>query len=319
MKQTSYRFKIIALVLLCLFFIGLYLTYQTYGNWSFSLPIRGKKILAFMLVALATSVSTISFQTLTRNQFLTPGILGLDNFYILIQTLLFFFVGGVKMLSQESIWMFLANILLMTIFSVLFLFYFMEKATGNLFLLLIVGMVSGTMFSSLSTFLQVLMDPNEYDLLQGKLFASFSNVNSNHLIVAAIIILCSVAYLWHVAPELNILLLGNDPAVNLGIALHAFQKKALVSIVLLTGAATALVGPTIFLGFIIATISYRVFNTYRHHQLFLGSFLIGVTLLISGQFLVEQVFKWNTTISVVIQFIGGIFFVGKIIAERKKA
>lgn len=319
MKQISYRFKIIALVLLCLFFIGLYLTYQTYGNWSFSLPIRGKKILAFMLVALATSVSTISFQTLTRNQFLTPGILGLDNFYILIQTLLFFFVGGVKMLSQESIWMFLANILLMTIFSVLFLLYFMEKATGNLFLLLMVGMVSGTMFSSLSTFLQVLMDPNEYDLLQGKLFASFSNVNSNHLIVAAIIILCSVAYLWHVAPELNILLLGNDPAINLGIALHAFQKKALVSIVLLTGAATALVGPTIFLGFIIATISYRVFNTYRHHQLFLGSFLIGVTLLISGQFLVEQVFKWNTTISVVIQFIGGIFFVGKIIAERKKA
>ena len=319
MKQTSYRFKIIALVLLCLFFIGLYLTYQTYGNWSFSLPIRGKKIFAFMLVALATSVSTISFQTLTRNQFLTPGILGLDNFYILIQTLLFFFVGGVKMLSQESIWMFLANILLMTIFSVLFLLYFMEKATGNLFLLLMVGMVSGTMFSSLSTFLQVLMDPNEYDLLQGKLFASFSNVNSNHLIVAAIIILCSVAYLWHVAPELNILLLGNDPAINLGIALHAFQKKALVSIVLLTGAATALVGPTIFLGFIIATISYRVFNTYRHHQLFLGSFLIGVTLLISGQFLVEQVFKWNTTISVVIQFIGGIFFVGKIIAERKKA
>lgn len=319
MKQISYRFKIIALVLLCLFFIGLYLTYQTYGNWSFSLPIRGKKILAFMLVALATSVSTISFQTLTRNQFLTPGILGLDNFYILIQTLLFFFVGGVKMLSQESIWMFLANILLMTIFSVLFLLYFMEKATGNLFLLLMVGMVSGTMFSSLSTFLQVLMDPNEYDLLQGKLFASFSNVNSNHLILAAIIILGSVAYLWHVAPELNILLLGNDPAINLGIALHAFQKKALVSIVLLTGAATALVGPTIFLGFIIATISYRVFNTYRHHQLFLGSFLIGVTLLISGQFLVEQVFKWNTTISVVIQFIGGIFFVGKIIAERKKA
>lgn len=319
MKQTSYRVKILSLVVLCIFFIGLYLTYQTYGNWGFSFAIRGKKVLAFILVALATSVSTISFQTLTRNQFLTPGILGLDNFYILIQTLLFFFVGGVQMLAQESIWMFLANILLMTIFSVIFLLYFMEKATGNLFLLLMVGMVSGTMFSSLSTFLQVLMDPNEYDLLQGKLFASFSNVNSNHLIIATLIILLAVGYLWYVAPELNVLLLGNDPAINLGVSLHQFQKKALIAIVLLTGVATALVGPTIFLGFIVATISYRVFNTYRHHQLFLGSFLIGVTLLICGQFLVEQVFKWNTTISVVIQFIGGIFFVGKIIAERKKA
>ena len=223
------------------------------------------------------------------------------------------------MLAQESIWMFLTNILLMTIFSVTFLLYFMEKATGNLFLLLMVGMVSGTMFSSLSTFLQVLMDPNEYDLLQGRLFASFSNVNSNHLIIASLIIVAAIVYLWRMAPELNILLLGNDPAINLGISLHAFQRNALIAIVLLTGAATALVGPTIFLGFIVATISYRVFNTYRHHQLFFGSFLIGITLLISGQFLVEQVFQWNTTISIVIQFIGGIFFVGKIIAERKQS
>lgn len=318
MKPSSYLFKIISLIVLCLLFITLYLTYNTYGNFAFAFSIRGKKIIAFLLVALATSLSTISFQTLTRNQFLTPGILGLDNFYILIQTLLFFFVGGITMLSQESIWMFLANILLMSLFSVIFLLYFMEKATGNLFLLLMVGMVSGTLFSSLSTFLQVLMDPNEYDLLQGRLFASFSNVNNNHLMIASLIILLASFHLWRVSPELNILLLGNDPAINLGIDLHAFQKKTLISIVLLTGTATALVGPTIFLGFIVATISYRLFNTYRHHQLFLGSFLVGVLLLISGQFLVEQIFQWKTTISVVIQFIGGIFFVGKIIAERKQ-
>lgn len=318
MKLSSYRLKIISLILLCLFFITLYLTYQTYGNWSYALAIRGKKVIAFTLVALATSVSTIAFQTLTRNQFLTPGILGLDNFYTLIQTLLFFFVGGITMLSQESIGMFLINVFLMTVFSVVFLLYFIERATGNLFLLLMVGMVSGTLFSSLSTFLQVLMDPNEYDLLQGRLFASFSNVNSNHLIVAGLLILGATIYLWRVGPELNILLLGNDPAINLGIDLHAFQRNTLISVVLLTGTATALVGPTIFLGFIVATISYRLFNTYQHHQLFVGSFLVSVLLLISGQFLVEQVFKWNTTISIVIQFIGGIFFVGKIISERKQ-
>ena len=305
MKISSYWLKIIVLLVLCALFSTLYLTYNTYGNFAFAFALRGKKILAFILVALATSVSTISFQTLTRNQFLTPGILGLDNFYILIQTLLFFFIGGVTMLSQESIWMFLANILLMSLFSVLFL-------------LLMVVMVAGTLFSSLSTFLQVLMDPNEYDLLQGRLFASFGNVNHQHLLLSTVIILLATFHLWRVSPELNILLLGIDPAKNLGINIHLFQKKTLCSIVILTGTATALVGPTIFLGFIVATISYRLFYTYRHQQLFLGSFLIGVLLLISGQFLVEQVFQWKTTISVVIQFSGGIFFVGKIIAERKQ-
>lgn len=223
------------------------------------------------------------------------------------------------MLSQESLWMFFANVVIMTTLSVFFLLYFLEKTTGNLFLLLMVGMVSGTLFSSLSTFMQVLMDPNEYDLLQGKLFASFSNVNSQYLLVATLLIVLGSAYLWYVAPELNVLLLGNDQSINLGIQLASFQTRALISIILLTGVATALVGPTIFLGFIVATISYRLFDTYQHHRLFLGSFLVGILLLVSGQFLVEQIFHWRTTISIVIQFVGGVFFLLKIIAERRKS
>ncbi|MBM7709624.1 iron chelate uptake ABC transporter family permease subunit [Enterococcus lemanii] len=319
MKNTNYWLKILGLTILSLIFIVLFLTYNTHGNWAFAFSLRGKKVATFIVVALATSISTISFQTLTGNQFLTPGILGLDNLYVFIQTILFFFVGGITMLSQESLWMFFANVVIMTTLSVFFLLYFLEKTTGNLFLLLMVGMVSGTLFSSLSTFMQVLMDPNEYDLLQGKLFASFSNVNSQYLLVATLLIVLGSAYLWYVAPELNVLLLGNDQSINLGIQLASFQTRALISIILLTGVATALVGPTIFLGFIVATISYRLFDTYQHHRLFLGSFLVGILLLVSGQFLVEQIFHWRTTISIVIQFVGGVFFLLKIIAERRKS
>ncbi len=39
------------------------------------------------------------------------------------------------------------------------------------------GMILGTLFGSVSTFLQVIMDPNEYDLLQGRLFASFGKIS----------------------------------------------------------------------------------------------------------------------------------------------
>lgn len=318
MKKNHFALKIGILLALCVLVLILFLTYNTYGNWDFALKLRGKKILAFVFVALATSVSTIAFQTITKNQFLTPGILGLDNLYIMIQTLLFFFVGGVKMLSQESIWMFLANVILMTILSVLFISFFMDKVTGNLFLLLMVGMISGTLFSSVSTFIQVLMDPNEYDLLQGRLFASFSNVNSNHLLIAAGIILLSVTVLWFVSPELDIMHIGRDHAMNLGISVNRLQNLCLFCISLLTGTATALVGPTVFLGFIVATISYRLFATYQHKKLFIGSFLLGILLLVGGQFLVEQIFQWSTTISTVIQFVGGIFFLGKILSERKK-
>ncbi|KAF1301226.1 MULTISPECIES: iron chelate uptake ABC transporter family permease subunit [Enterococcus] len=310
--------KMVWLFLILLVLILFYLTYQTYGNWAFALRLRGKKITAFLLVAVVSSISTIVFQTLTRNQFLTPGILGLDNLYVMIQTLLFFFVGGVTMLSQETTSLFLVNIGIMAVLSVLFIGFFMDKHSGELFLLLMVGMIAGTFFSSISSFLQVIMDPNEYDLLQGRLFASFSNVPSQHLLMAAVLIFGCSLFFWLVSPELDVLHLGRDHAVNLGISLAAFQKWCLLGVAVMTGTATALVGPTIFLGFIVATLSYQVFQTFHHRQLFIGGFLIGSILLIGGQFLVEQVFQWTTTISTIIQFIGGIFFIGKILSERKR-
>lgn len=42
-------------------------------------------------------------------------------------------------------------------------------------------------------------------------------------------------------------------------------------------------------------------------------------LLTGGQLLVEQLFGWNTTISVVIEFLGGSYFLLKLIRERKQA
>lgn len=317
MKRHRFLTITLGLTFLAVVLIVLFLMYQTYGNWAFAFRLRGKKIIAFLLVSLAASTSTIAFQTITHNQFLTPSILGLDNLYVLIQTLLFYLVGGIQMLSQASVGLFLVNILLMVGLSVLFLGFFLNRTTGNLFLLLMVGMVAGTFFSSLSTYLQVLMDPNEYDLLQGKLFASFSNIPTQYLGIGAILIVVASIGLWQLAAVFDVMHLGRDHAVNLGISVSELQVVSLVLIALLTGVSTSLVGPTLFLGFILSTLSYHLFHTYRHRQLFLGSFLLGVILLVGGQFLVEQIFEWNTTISVVIQFVGGVFFILKIVSERK--
>lgn len=313
------HFQTISILFICALLMSVgYLFYNTYGDVSFALQLRGKKVAAFILVSLAISISTISFQSIVGNQFLTPGILGLDQLYVLIQTVLFFFFGGTVMLMQQSLFMFILNVLAMSALSVLFLLLFVDKMTGNLYLLLMVGIVSGTMFASVSTFLQVIMNPNEYDLLQGKLFASFNNVNSQYLVVAGIIIaLCSL-WLYLVSRQLDVMLLGSKQALVFGISVYRFQIGILFAVSLLTAVATALVGPTIFLGFIVSTICYRLFPTYRHTTLFIGGFLLSVILLIGGQFLFEQIFHFNTTIGIIIQFVGGVFFLGKIFQERMK-
>lgn len=306
------------LTVLALLLCGLYLTYNTYGNFQFAWMLRGKKVAAFLLVALATGIATVSFQTLTQNQFLTPNILGLDSLYVLIQTLLFFFVGGVNMLSQEQTSTFLISIFLMALLSLLLANVLLKQQQNNLFILLMLGMILGTLFSSTSNFLQVIMDPNEYDLLQGRLFASFSNINTTHLGLAAGIILLGSLVLLAANRYLDVLHLGDDQATNLGIPLKKFQILILFLVSLLTGTATALVGPITFLGFIVANISYQLMPTYRHSYLFPTAVLLEIIFLVGSQFLVEQVFQLKTTVSVVTQFVGGLYFIGKIIYERRR-
>lgn len=318
MKKRQFILQAGGLFLLVLLAIGLFMTYETYGNWAFALEYRGKKLLAFLLVAAAAGFSTITFQTLTHNRFLTPGILGIDQLYVVIQTVLFFVVGGATALEQETLPQFLLNVLLMALLSVVFILFFLGRSGNDFFRLLMVGMVASSLFGSISTFLQVLMDPNEYDLLQGKLFASFGNVSVGHLIASTVLLVLICGCLWWFAPELDVMHLGYDHGVNLGLSMAQLQRLLLFLVSAVTGVATALVGPTVFLGFIIATISYQVFSVYDHRRLFLGTTLIGILFLVMGQFVVEQLLGLRATISTVIQFIGGLFFVGKIILERKR-
>lgn len=296
----------------------LYLSYKTYGNWTFALELRGKKLLAFVFVGIAATFSTISFQTMTQNHFLTPNILGLDSLYVFIQTLLFFILGGQQLLGNETSATFLFNVLLMVAASIILSRFLLRKGSNDLFLLLMIGIILGTFFNSISTFLQVVMDPNEYDLLQGKLFASFGNVNSQHLLIAGILIAFLAGFLWVKSPALDVLHLGNDQATSLGINIPRFQFVLLTVISGLIGLSTALVGPVTFLGFIVANMIYQLMGTYRHRELFLGGSLLSILLLVLGQFLVEQLFQLNTTLSIVIEFGGGVYFVGKIISERKQ-
>lgn len=316
MKRLSLVYGLLVVSLLC---IGLlFMTYHTYGNWQFALALRGQKLLAFVLVGISTSFATISFQTLAQNHFLTPSILGFDSLYVVLQTGLFFFFGkqSVGALGDNFI-VFGVNVLLMVTVSTLLFFFLIRREQENLYLLLMVGLVLGTFLGSLSSFMQVLLDPNEYAILQGKLFASFSNIDTRLLPIAGGLTLGAVLFIWQQAPKLDVLHLGRDQATSLGVNVPKLQLQLLIAISVLVATATALVGPVTFLGFIVANVTYQYLHTYRHRQLFCGGSLIGMLLLILGQFFVEQVFNWQTTMSVVIEFVGGVYFVAKLLRERK--
>lgn len=284
---------------------------------SYALSRRIPKIIAIVLTGSAIAYASLVFQTVTENRILTPSVLGLDALYIFIQTIIIFIVGSEAMAKVDSRISFLLSVLLMVVFSVGILGLILKKVKGNIYLLLLVGIITGTLFRSGSSFIQVIIDPNEFLILQGSLFASFNNINTEVLALAAVLLSGAMVLGMTKLKELDVLSLGRDHAINLGINHKSLVDVILVIVAILISVSTALVGPITFLGILVTNLSREMLKTYKHKYLIIGAMLISSTALVYGQLLVERVFEFSTPISVIINFIGGFYFIYLLLKENQ--
>ncbi|MCU9612572.1 iron chelate uptake ABC transporter family permease subunit [Caldibacillus lycopersici] len=298
-------------------FVVLFLFIDIGGNWEYILKRRAIKIGAIIVTGAAIAFSTVVFQTITQNRILTPSILGLDSLYMLINTVVIFLFGSSTLTMVDRNIQFILIVFIMVLFSgVLFKILFKRK-NQNIYFLLLVGFIIGTFFESFSSFMQVLIDPNEFQIVQDKMFASFNNVNTDVLYIASILIILVTLYFMRLVKYLDVLALGRDTAINLGVDFDYVVKRLLIVVAILISIATALVGPIMFLGLLVANLAYEYLKTYKHQYLILGSIFISIIALVGGQFIVENVFTFSTTLSVIINFVGGVYFIYLLLKENK--
>lgn len=287
------------------------------GSFDYALPRRAIKVAAMALTGIAIAYSTVIFQTITHNRILTPSIMGLDSLYLLLQTVLVFFLGSSHMLIANPHWNFILSVLAMVVFALLLYRFLFQSGKRPIYFLLLVGIILGTFFSSVTTFLQVMIDPNEFMSIQDKMFASFNNVNGDLVWWAFGIIIITLIIGWKYLNELDVLSLGRDIAINLGVPYDHLVRRMLILSAVLIAVSTALVGPITFFGLIVANLSYEFFKTYKHSVLIVGAGLLSIVALVGGQWIVERVFTFSTTLSVIINFIGGIYFIYLLLKESR--
>lgn len=313
MKKKLFILSLFLILGIALFlFIGL-----SEKSYAYALSRRIPKIIAIVITGAAIAYSSLVFQTVTENRILTPSVLGLDALYVFIQTVIIFFIGSQALAKVDSRISFMVSVLLMVIFSVGILGLILKKVKGNIYLLLLVGIITGTLFRSGSSFIQVIIDPNEFLILQGSLFASFNNVNTEVLVISGVLLISAMAYGMTKTSELDVLSLGRDNAINLGINHKRLVNTMLVIVAILISVSTALVGPITFLGILVTNLSRELLKTYRHVYLITGAMLISSTALVYGQLLVERIFVFSTPISVIINFIGGLYFIYLLLRENQ--
>ncbi|NLY76711.1 MAG: iron chelate uptake ABC transporter family permease subunit [Tissierellia bacterium] len=310
--------KLLFLSIILLVLAALYLIWGLNpDNLDYALPRRVIKLISILMVGSCIAFSTTVFQTITNNRILTPSVLGLDSLYAFIQTFVVFLLGSTMLANLGGDINFILSAGLMVIFSVVLFKTFFSKEKRTVFSLLLFGVILGTFLQSLTTFMQVLMDPNEFFLVQNRMFASFNNINTDILYIAVLGTMVTLIYIFRYTRELDVVSLGRDSAISLGVDYASFVKRMFIVISILVSISTALVGPISFLGLIVVNINRQFLNTYKHKYLIPGSMLISSIMLLGGQLIAERIMNLKTPISIVINFIGGTYFIYLIFKEGR--
>ncbi|RKT88638.1 iron complex transport system permease protein [Saccharopolyspora antimicrobica] len=288
------------------------------GNWEYALGVRARKIAAMVVVGYAIAFSSVLFQTVTNNRILTPSIMGFDSLFVLIQTLIVFLFGALVLTRLDGRLMFAVEVGAMVLFAGALYRWLFGRRSRDLYVLVLVGIIFGTLFASLSSFISRLIDPNEFVVLQDTYFASFNAVDTELLALSALLIVAVSGYGARLFRQLDVEALGRDYAVNLGVDHRAVVNRALIVIAVLVAVSTALVGPITFLGLLVANLARQLTGSVRHRVLVPAAALISVIALVGGQLVLEQLFGLDTTLSLVINFVGGAYFIALLIRESRR-
>lgn len=308
-RRHRIRVTLAILAVACAVGIVAYLTYDVRGSWDYAMDLRSRQVGSLIVVGAAVGASSLVFQTIAGSRILTPSVMGFDALYMLVQTTIVFFFGSGTYMLMGVGERFLINTAVLMVFGMLLFRWLFGRSSRNLLVLVLVGIVIGSLFSSLTSLASRVISPNDFLTLQDVMFATFNTVDGSLLIVAAIVCAVGLAALVPLLRKLDVVDLGYDSAVALGLPYHRVVTLSLGIVTLLVAVSTALVGPMLFLGLIVANLARQVLPTHRHTELVLGSALVGVLCTVGGQFVVGHLMDNTTTLSVVVNLVGGIYFI----------
>ena len=276
--------------------------------FKYILSLRVPTLIVMLIASFAIGSASIVFQSIINNRIVTPCLLGMNSMYTLVHTAVVFTVGSGSIIATNSNLSFAVDLVVMAVAATFVYSYMFKKTGNNVLYVLLIGTVLSSFFGSIQSTMIRVMDPNEYDTLLTTLVADFNNVNSEVIAFSLVLLLALVIFLWKDLKLLDVITLGKDQAINLGVDYDRTVRRLLLGVVLCIAIATAMVGPISFLGLIIANLARQLLRTHKHSHLIVGSALMGMLAIIAGQMVSQHVFSYAVPISTFITIGGGIYF-----------
>ena len=288
-------------------------------DFDYVIPKRLARLAAVVIGGVCVAVSSIVFQTIAGNRILTPAVMGYEAVYLLLQSLLILAMGmhSVVLLGQNG--NFVVSIALMLSYSWAIHYWLFRDGKNNVYLLLLLGFVLTMVIGTLTQFIQLRISPGEFAILQGFSQASFNKAQPAQLLTSALLVGAACLIVVKTLPALDVLALGREQAISLGVDYRRMVQLQLALIAVLVAVSTSLLGPTAFMGIFVANTSYVLARTARHRVTLPLGCAIAIAIFLAAQLLVEHVFNYRTTVGILVNLVCGAYFLALMVRTRGTA
>ena len=320
LKRINPLFILIVLSILSIIaYLFFWLLTQSYGAISLNAILRITQRRSLHLIAMIVSstliaFASLSFQTLTQNRILTPSVLGFDSLFSATQTFVLFIFGANSILLSNPVVNFGLTSTIMILVSLILYGYLLKKYSRQIAFLLLFGLVISTLLRSSSSFIQILLNPDEFQSLVALTTVSISNIDANLILWIIPFMIILIILFYRKSSQYDVMALGRDSALSLGLDYDRTQRTTLITLSAAMAISTALVGPMTFLGLIAVNSARELLKTYKHTQLFVTSSLLSIVMLVLGQLIIEQI-GFITSVTVLLNLVGGIYLIYLILKE----
>ena len=280
------------------------------------MKLRLPTLVCMVIASISIGAATLIFQSIVNNRIVTPALLGMNSIYSFLHTAAVFVMGTGSTLYLNANLAFLVDLVLMGVVATLVYWYLFKKTGHNILYIMLIGTVLSSLFGSIQSSMIRVMDPNEYDALLTTLVADFNNVNGEIILFAILMLVAIVILLRKDLALLDVITMGRDQAINLGVDYDNVIRRLLFGVVLCMAVATATIGPVSFLGLIVANLSRQILKTYKHTHLIIGASLMGMLALIGGQMISQHIFHFTVPVSVFVTVAGGIYFLYLLLSKK---
>lgn len=283
---------------------------------------RLPQALTALLAGAALAVAGLLMQTLFRNPLADPSMLGISSGASLGVGIVILLTGAISGTAVSSFgwWSTIGVSLAAFLGAVLVLFVMLAFSSRmkDMTTLIIIGLMIAYLAGSITDILKFFSLKEDIHAFVIWGMGSFSGVGTSKMPVFATSIIIGLFVTFFLSKNLNILLLGEMYAENLGLNI----RKNSVIIILVSGYLTAIVtaycGPIAFVGLAMPHIARFLFKSSDHRLLIPATMLIGMDMALVCNLIARMPgFDGNLPVNAVTAFIGAPIVISVILKNRK--